>query len=118
MVIRTTAARMHELGMDYGQAASVESTIREGFVYAITNPSFPGYVKIGRAFDPESRLRGYQTGCPNRSYELEHSVYFADCLTAEKEMHARLEKVRAEGEWFFMTATQATNAINQLREQL
>lgn len=91
-------------------------TTREGFVYVIGHPSFDGFVKVGRAFNPESRLAGYQTGCPRRAYELHHAVYFPDAHRAEGEMHARLWQYQAEGEWFELPVREAINAINQLRE--
>lgn len=115
--IRMTATRMYDLGVDFSVAAREEFTNREGFVYAITNKAFPHHVKIGRAFDPEARLGGYQTGCPFRDYRIEHAVYFEDCHTAEKDMHDRLSSLRAEGEWFRLTPEQAEQAINQLREE-
>jgi len=116
--IRMTAAKMYDLGVDFSAAASAEHTEKRGFVYVITHPAFPGYVKIGRAFDPEARLRGYQTGCPHRAYELYAAVYFEDCHWAEKEIHARLEyeyRNGALGEWFNITPFLARHNINKLR---
>ncbi len=40
-----------------------ESSV-EGQVYAITNPNFPDWVKIGMAIDAEDRLNNYQTSSP------------------------------------------------------
>ena len=115
--IRTTAYHLYELGADF-VAVTNETVERRGFVYVISHPSFPHHVKIGRAFDPESRLRGYQTGCPLRQYRLNHTVYFNDCYMAEREIHARLQFWRAEGEWFALQPQQAADKINQLRESI
>ena len=38
------------------------------FVYVIAHPSEPDYCKIGITGDLTNRLRGYQTGAPNRNY--------------------------------------------------
>ena len=117
--VRSTAHAMHELGADFTTAEKAEKTERRGFVYVISNPAWPHHVKIGRAFDPESRLRGYFTGCPFNDYELEHAVYFHDCYMAERETHARLEAWRADGgEWFNLTPDEAAHYINQLRETI
>jgi len=117
--VRTVAKQLHELGKDIPTAVEAEKTNKQGFVYVITNKSaFPGFVKIGRAFNPESRLRGYQTGCPFRGYRLAHAVYFHDCHQAELEIHARLDRLRMRGEWFKVTSDEASHEINQLREVL
>lgn len=119
--IRETAKTLFELGVDIGTAATGEKGERRGFVYVIEHPAFPGYVKVGRAFNPESRLQGYQTGCPHRGYTLYASVYFEDCHFAEREIHARLEAEHrngALGEWFKVTPFIARHMINKLRSIL
>ena len=113
--IRATATQMYDLGVDYVSAERSEKVDRRGFVYVISHPAFPGYVKIGRAFNPESRLRGYQTGCPERRYRLYAAVYFEDCYFGEKEVHARLNEERACGEWFAISPFLARHNINKVR---
>ncbi len=118
VAMRKIATEMYDLGVDVATAERAESTDKRGFVYIITHPAFPGYVKIGRAFDAEQRTRQYQTHCPTRSYELYDAVYFSDCYFAEQEIHARLSCLRAEGEWYTMTAVQARSAIETLRQTI
>lgn len=115
---REVARTLHEMGVDYTTALHAEKTDKRGFVYVITHPMYPEYVKIGRAFNPESRLRGYQTGCPFRGYKLHYSVYFHDCYQAEREMHLRLDRYKMEGEWFALAPHMAEYAINNLRETI
>jgi hypothetical protein len=112
--VRKGAARLYEAGETAGSAE--RSTEKAGFVYIITHPSWPEFVKIGRAYNPDSRLEGYQTGCPRRCYRLEHSVYFEDCHFAEREIHVRLGTYRQCGEWFRVTRDKAYHTIIQLRE--
>jgi len=114
-MVRQKAAELHELGADMVLATKAQATEKRGFVYVITNPAWPGYVKIGRAFDPEARLSGYQTSCPKRDYALYAAIYFEDCHFAETEIHARLYGYRQEGEWFYLTPFLARHAINKLR---
>ena len=109
--IRSTAKLMHEQGQCFAGAQEAERTDLRGFVYVITNPAWPHHCKIGRAFDPESRLRGYQTGCPRRSYRLRYALYFRDCHTAEAALHARLIDHQLEGEWFAIAPDEAQEAI-------
>ena len=115
------ARQMLDLGADFATAERNEKTDRRGFVYVITNPAWPDHCKVGRAFNPESRLKGYQTGSPHRDYEIVHEVYFHDCYTAEGEIHARIGQyigTHAEGEWFKCDPLWAADQINQLRETI
>jgi hypothetical protein len=114
--LRAAATTMFHLGADYVTATKAQATEKRGFVYIISHPRFNGYIKIGRAFDPESRLRGYQTGCPERAYQLDYAVYFEDCHQVENDIHALLSDSRAQGEWFAMPQHVAVNIIDNFRE--
>ena len=116
--IRAQAAYLYELGVDPIVAMKSEAIEKRGFVYVIHHPAFPDFVKIGRAFNPESRLRGYQTCCPHRRYRIYAAIYFEDCHFAEHEIHARLNECRAAGEWFEITPFLARHTINKLRSLL
>lgn len=85
----------------------------DGFLYIIAHPRLPGY-KVGRAFNPESRLAGYQTGCPERAYYLRYvSPYFESCVEIEKRVHAALIEHRLEGEWFDISPVHIINVIER-----
>jgi len=74
---------------------------KRGFVYAITNPAFPGWVKVGMTTDPLRRLDGYQTGDPSRAYKLEAAKQVEGRRQAELELHQELEAFgRRANEWF------------------
>ena len=92
-----------------------QSTDPRGFLYAISNPAFPGYEKIGKAHFAESRLGDYQTGDPHRSYQLDHSEYFDDRHTAETAFHRMLDdygfKGDAQGEWYQMSVEDAVRLL-------
>lgn len=112
--VRAQATSLWLDGRDFVSAASARKTRTDGFVYIISHPKLTG-VKIGRAFDPLSRLRGYQTGCPQRAYELSYtSPYVADCPELERSVHDVLEADRLEGEWFNVTPEFAAAIIEQL----
>lgn len=76
----------------------------------ISHPRLRG-VKVGRACNPQARLRSYQTGCPLREYRLWYADYFEDCYTAEQAIHARLNDHQLEGEWFDIAPDEALEAI-------
>jgi hypothetical protein len=116
--IRLIASQMHDNGREFSRAKQREGTDKRGFVYVIVNPAWEDYCKIGRAFDPESRLRGYQTATPFRDFHLYGARYFADAALAEREMHMRLDEHREEGEWFYLDPARALQEIDKLQEQL
>ena len=70
--------------------------IKQGFVYAITNPSWAEYVKIGSTIDVDDRLNSYQTSSPLRDYELKTDVFVLNRLEFEKSLH---NKFICNGEW-------------------
>lgn len=90
---------MHEAGADF-VTASLRTDVVDGFVYLVTHPSWPGYVKIGCAINPHSRLGDYQTYCPRRAYKLEHFVYVSERREFEEMMHDVFHSERVSGEWF------------------
>ena len=94
------------------------SSVKEGFVYVITNKAWPDWVKIGMAIDAEDRCNGYQTSSPHRDYILEHSVASNDRRKAEQQAHTRAAKLASEtnGEWFKLTVQQAIEVLDNLDE--
>ena len=93
-------------------------SIKEGYVYVITNKAWPDWVKIGMAIDAEDRCNGYQTSSPHRDYILEHSVASNDRRKAEQQAHTRAAKLASEtnGEWFKLTVQQAKEVLDNLDE--
>ena len=82
--------------------------VKEGYVYAIANPAWPDWIKIGMAIDAQDRLNGYQTSSPMRDYVLVYDVYFKDRLEAERKAHKVAERYgERQGEWFKITREQA-----------
>ena len=86
------------------QVEGLYDEVVEGVVYIIRNSAWPDWQKIGKAIDAEDRLKSYQTGAPDRDYELIHAEWFSDRHTAEKKIHSMLENHKncygRKGEWF------------------
>ena len=95
-------------------------SIKEGYVYAITNPAWPEWVKIGMAIDADDRCNGYQTSSPLRDYSLEHTVMSNNRRKAEAEAHKAASNIAAEqrGEWFKINIEQAKNILNNITVDL
>jgi hypothetical protein len=70
-----------------------------GFVYCISNPSFPGFIKVGITKDVKKRLSSYQTYDPHRAYKLETYRFVQDKKKTEKELLLKYGKFSDKGEW-------------------
>lgn len=74
----------------------------EGYLYIITNPAMPGWVKIGVTEDLNNRLHNYQTGDPNRSYKIEYYLKHPEYKIAEKKIKENMKMFAKsiKNEWF------------------
>lgn len=99
-----------------GEVYETEPLGDDGVVYAIGNPAFPGWIKVGRAYDFETRLRSYQTGDPNRSYTEIYKRNFENRITAETLVHEKLKRlgVAWKGEWFCVKEETVIEVIDSL----
>lgn len=77
-----------------------------GFVYVLTNPAYPGLVKIGKT-TREPRLRARElskpTGVP-KPFKVFHQARTSDCSTVETLVHKALKLFRVKGSEFFKTS--------------
>lgn len=76
---------------------------RRGYIYLIHGLGTPWY-KIGRSVSPEVRQSQLGTKGPFK-HDLFHVLEVDDMATAEQMLHAHFEDVKAEGEWFKLTAS-------------
>ena len=89
-------------------------SIKEGYVYAITNPAWSGWVKIGMAIDADDRCNGYQTSSPFRDYVLEHMIVTKNRRRTEAEAHKAASKLSTSrnGEWFELGVEEAKKVLD------
>jgi|TARA_E500000081_G_scaffold68580_1_gene70691 hypothetical protein len=93
--------------------------IKEGYVYAISNQAWPGWIKIGMAVDAEDRCSSYQTSSPLRDYVLEFCKMFDDKGVAEKTAHHNARRLASDsnGEWFKMSKHDAITVIEGVTDE-
>lgn len=82
----------------YKQNNYSATDIRAGFVYAIGNPAWKDYVKVGSAIDVRDRLNSYQTSSPLRDYYLIDYYFAHDRIKEEKLLHYKFYEDRLS-EW-------------------
>jgi hypothetical protein len=88
-----------------------------GYVYGITHPEHPGYIKIGKTRNVRRRLGQYQTADPFRRYKLEFSIFSNSYHAAELRAHALLRGFRHQNtEWFQVSPDDAFNMLMKLKE--
>lgn len=89
------------------------SKVKDGYVYVLSNPAWPEWVKVGMAIDANDRCGSYQTSSPYRDYVLHHAVASDDRRVAEYEAHTALEKVAdsRRGEWFKIPVDKAVECM-------
>lgn len=90
---------------------------KSGYLYVISNKSFPNWVKIGITENLEKRLQQYQTASPFRDYVLEYSLYHPKYKIAEKRIKEAIKPFALEikKEWYRISVD---FAISRLQEQL
>ena len=98
-------------------ALQKDKQVKEGYVYVITNPAWPDWVKIGMAIDAEDRLNGYQTSSPMRDYQLVHAIATPDRARAERVAHKAAALCgERQGEWFKIPNSEAVAILQHIKE--
>lgn len=113
----TDDVKLTEIRAAIREARNGQLARKDGYVYYVDNPAWPGWAKIGRALDPYERRNGYQTGSPHRDYRLVHYVYSSDRYAAERQAHEHAEAIatRHRGEWFEITPEDAVRVLDGIK---
>ena len=87
-----------------------------GYIYILTNPAWPDWVKIGRNAKCsrgglEGRIRSYNTSSPLRDYACEYFIEVKDTGLVERYFKDRYEDSCSE--WYNISVEDAKNVINQ-----
>jgi len=83
-----------------------------GYLYVVTNPAWPDFIKIGRTININTRLRSYNTGSPFKDYELFYYRFFTDVCAAEQAIRHFYGGHKFRGEWYQMHPEDAANLID------
>lgn len=88
-----------------------------GYLYAVTNPAWPDWIKLGKATNPEKRIGGYQTSSPMRDYEVLFTIPVDNMSKAEKALHKTAAKHNErQHEWFKLTPQQAIELLKDFSQ--
>lgn len=89
------------------------------FLYVIAARPDSGPVKIGLATNPARRMRGLQTGSPQRlglhgTFKLVGPDARKTAYRLERDIHRRLAHAAVSGEWFAVTPAEARHLIRDM----
>lgn len=86
----------------------------KSYLYIITHPKFPGWIKLGRTSNLASRLTTYNTGCPFKEYKYEYYIEILLPVIYNVEQHFKIN-VHSNGyEWFEISVDDAIKLINKV----
>ncbi len=94
------------------------TSTKEGYVYVISNPAWPDWVKVGMAIDPTDRCGNYQTSSPYRDFTLQYAIASDDRRRDEQVAHKCLTAISSDrkGEWFKLSVEDAKNCISGINK--
>ena len=73
-----------------------ETNLTKGFIYILTNPSFPNFVKIGYANDVKRRLKEFNRSvCVPYSFRI-YATYAVNTSLTDKNLHSIIDKLNPD----------------------
>ena len=91
--------------------------ITEGYIYILSNKSFPNYIKIGSTMkDPRIRAQELSDTSVPFPYEVKFKIMTKNCEILEKEVHSILDKKRVdlEREFFECSVEEAQKTMERV----
>jgi len=79
-----------------------------GYIYILTNPAYPEYVKIGKSIKLGMRLSTYNTGSPFRDYKYNFVLETEKTSEIEEYFNSNFS---SDNEWYKMSSDDAEKII-------
>jgi len=104
-----------------GETLFTRSLSPEGWIYIVSNPKWPEWMKIGVTRDLTKRLSSYNTGAPISSvfYRYEYHRYHANARVIEQKIHSDRSNHQDRGdssEWYKISIRSAKKIIDSMCE--
>lgn len=92
--------------------------MKGGYLYIISNPTHPGWIKVGVTEDIKARLHVYQTADPQRAYKVEYYIFHPDAYAAEKQVRELMKPFakRIKNEWYQISTHMAIPRLDETLE--
>lgn len=91
-------AGLNLLKLNFSRGGTVK-TCKEGLVYLIENPVYPGFLKIGMTTNLVNRLASYQMYDPLKRFKVKHYEFVQDRKRTEQNMLSTYNIHIESGEW-------------------
>jgi hypothetical protein len=88
--------------------------LKQGYVYAVVNPNFTGWIKLGSCVDTNERLASFQTSDPLARYKLEFAEFVEDRREIEHLLHLAFASFRGTGEWFNVSLDRVKEKLKEI----
>lgn len=90
-----------------------------GYLYIISNSSFPNYYKIGVTTNIKNRLIAYQTSSPLRNFKVEYYICHNDIYNAEKQLLKDLKyfQLSRRNEWIEIDLAMLKSKLDDFADQ-
>ena len=91
--------------------------MKTGYVYIISNPAYPGFLKFGITDNINKRLSTYQTSCPHRNYKVEYYIKHINYKQIEKELEKSMKYFvkQRKNEWVEISLDMAISLLNDYK---
>ena len=83
------------------------------FIYILSNPAFPGWLKIGRTCNIKRRLDGYNVCSPYRDFKIDFYCYAKNIIKQERYFKKNFE---SNGEWIRCELDTAVKVIKLIED--
>ena len=102
-------------------SAKLDQYLSKGkYVYVLTNEAYPNYVKIGKAVNPQSRVKQINGAGTVSEWKLHWAIPVTDDYRVENLTHRRLEQFRRDSdqgssrEFFEVSSSVAIQTVTEL----
>jgi hypothetical protein len=117
LILKSVKAKRKQLSEVTGTfLPGMQRTGKEGFIYLVKNPAYPGWIKCGMATDCGSRLKSYNGYDPIGGFSFIATQQVVDRRKAERQLlhDVSMKACLQNGEWFKIDESICIEIFNEI----